>query len=409
MATKLVKNLKLGDSVVTSVPATIVETVNAGNVAIVVGGTAAEPTVGVQLSPKEGNGLTIETKNGEKGLYVSKDTLDLSTVFVPKGGMTVAQSADYLAAGEIGWVYNMTTAGQVADGIEGTITVKIGDNLAIVNNGTDESPVKKWDKLSATIDVPEYTGSGVIDITNSVVSLRIKSNSGLEAVTNAGASPNVDELAVKLDGNSLAVGSGGVKVNPRPTQSGLAIDDSTNGNKGLYVNTGNGLEVTTGTGGNKVQVKAADDSISVTSGGVAVNPKTAGGLSVDTTSSSNGLQVDVDNATIKLDGNGKVALKASPTGGLDVSDSTNGVSIKTGGGLQKSGTDGTVSVKPNANKAIEVDGTNGVGVVVGSNMDFSSGALVVDIDKSSAVINDNTTISDIITLLGGTIQSVSAG
>ena len=49
-----------------------VASVTAGNNGVVVGGTATAPTVGVKLSPKAGNGLSIETGSGEEGLYFSQ-------------------------------------------------------------------------------------------------------------------------------------------------------------------------------------------------------------------------------------------------------------------------------------------------------------------------------------------------
>lgn len=46
-----------------------VASVTAGNNGVVVGGTATAPTVGVKLSPKTGNALSIETGEGEEGLF----------------------------------------------------------------------------------------------------------------------------------------------------------------------------------------------------------------------------------------------------------------------------------------------------------------------------------------------------
>jgi hypothetical protein len=521
-----VKSLKLGDYVVKSVtlPATIVESVGKGNEGIVIGGTAANPTVGVQVSTETGNGLQIKD-SGNKGLYVSAKTLGLSTAYIPKGSMKVGESATNLKNGEVGWVYNMSDSGQVANGVEGTITVKTGDNLVILNTGTEAEPVKKWDKLSATIDVPVYTGSGAIKVTGTVISLdngkglnqnnntlgltladkslsvvdlglkaNLKTNGGLalETTPGEGIKVNVDGggLVIPTDGTNAGkvrvnpgdgliipttgtnvgkvqvnvgdglvipttgTNAGKVQVNPAdgliiPTtganvgkvqvNAGLGLEFSgdpvpkvqVKAGDGLViptagadagevqVNAGDGLVIPTtgtnagkvqvnpadgliiptdGTNAGKVQVRAADDSISVNSSGVSV--KKAGGLTVD-----NGLKVDVDGATIKLD-NSKVALKAAPAGGLDTTDGTNGVSVKTGGGLQKNASNGTISVKANASKAIEVDASDGVGVVAGNNIAVSSSGVVVDIDKSTG-ISDDTTIEGVITLLGGTINPAS--
>ena len=46
-----------------------VASVSAGNNGVDIGGTATAPTVGLKLSTKTGNALTIETTTGEEGLY----------------------------------------------------------------------------------------------------------------------------------------------------------------------------------------------------------------------------------------------------------------------------------------------------------------------------------------------------
>lgn len=48
-----------------------VDSVTAKDDSITVAGTAADPTIGVQISSKTGNALTLETTNGQKGLYVA--------------------------------------------------------------------------------------------------------------------------------------------------------------------------------------------------------------------------------------------------------------------------------------------------------------------------------------------------
>ena len=219
-----VKSLKLGDTVVKSVtlPATIVETITPKNDSIEIDGNAANPTVEVKISTESGNGLQLSSTSN-KGLYVSAKTLGLSTAYIPKGSMTVAQSATNLTNGSVGWVYNMSDSGQVANGVEGTITVKTGDNLVILNTGTEASPVKKWDKLSATIDVPVYTGSGAIKVTGTVISLD----------NGDGLNQNNNTLGLTLADKSLSVGTPGLKANLK-TNGGLALE--TTPGEGIKVN-----------------------------------------------------------------------------------------------------------------------------------------------------------------------------
>lgn len=52
---------------------TKVKSVVADNASIYMGGTDLEPTVGVRISPKEGNSLELKTDAGEEGLYLSID------------------------------------------------------------------------------------------------------------------------------------------------------------------------------------------------------------------------------------------------------------------------------------------------------------------------------------------------
>ncbi len=55
-----------------------VASVSAGNNGVVIGGTSTAPTVGVKLSEKAGNSLSIETGSGEEGLYAHVPTISVS-------------------------------------------------------------------------------------------------------------------------------------------------------------------------------------------------------------------------------------------------------------------------------------------------------------------------------------------
>lgn len=57
-----------------------VTSVTAADKSIEIGGTEDEPTIAVKLSAKEGNNLTLETGDGEEGLYVSVPAADTYTV-----------------------------------------------------------------------------------------------------------------------------------------------------------------------------------------------------------------------------------------------------------------------------------------------------------------------------------------
>lgn len=57
-----------------------VSSVTAADKSVEIGGTDDDPTVAVKISAKEGNNLTLETGDGEEGLYVSVPTADTYTV-----------------------------------------------------------------------------------------------------------------------------------------------------------------------------------------------------------------------------------------------------------------------------------------------------------------------------------------
>lgn len=345
MATKQLKNMKLSDTVVTSVPSTIVETVTcpSGNDTITVDNTdAANPTVAVQISSDSDNGLKV-SHTGNKGLYVNKESLGLSTAYVAKGSATVAElntgdsASSPAATWEDGWVYNLSDSGDLANGIGGTsLHVDAGDNVVRITEGTGSSARQRWDKLSTTVVVPTYTGSGVVDITNYAVSLRTKTNGGLETPTNASTSN--PELAVKVGPGveipTSGTDAGKVKAN---VGAGLGLPTSGSDSGKIVVVVGPGIEIpSTGTYAGKVKVLPGS------------------GLTLPTSGSDSG----------------KVAVYAGS--GLE---------------LPSTGDDaGKVAVKP------------------GSNIGFSSSAVVVDIDKTTT-ITDNTTVSDLITALGGVIAS----
>lgn len=393
MATEKLKNLKLGDDVVTSVPATIVESITnpSGDDTIVVAGTAANPTVAVQISSDSDNGLKVSHTAGSKGLYVNKESLGLSTAYVAKGSATVTElntgdsTSSPATTWEDGWVYNLSDSGDLVNGIGGTsLHVDAGDNVVRITEGTGSSAKQCWDKLSSTVVIPTYTGSGVIDITNTTVSLNVKSGGGLDTTG--------DELSVKKADNSLAIDANGVKVNVK-TNGGLNTD-STASTGGLEVKTGNGLEKDS----SGVKVKAADNSIDVGSGGISLKKKTNGGLAVSSTSGAEGTYVDVDTTSVKIDASGKVAANLAASGGLEVN---SGLKVTTGNGITLSS--GAVTAVPNTAKGVAVT-SSGIEVNPGTNVAFVSNAVEVDIDKTTA-ITDNTTVAQLITALGGTITT----
>lgn len=81
----------------------------------------------------------------------------IGSVYKPKGSVTFA-NLPQLSATELGHVYNVTDAfTTTSDFKEGAgISVPAGTNVAIINDGTDQNPVYKYDLMSGFVDLSDY-------------------------------------------------------------------------------------------------------------------------------------------------------------------------------------------------------------------------------------------------------------
>lgn len=97
-----------------------------------------------------------------------KDAIDaaISSAYKPSGSKTVAELvSSLLVAANMGNVYNMSDSGETtSDFVEGAgKTINTGDNVGIVNIGTDANPVYKFDLLSGFIDMSDYYDKDEVD------------------------------------------------------------------------------------------------------------------------------------------------------------------------------------------------------------------------------------------------------
>lgn len=142
--------------------------------------------------------------DGSADVELTAEDFDLSSVYTPRGSITVAATAAALSSGKAGDVYNMSDSGVVQNGIGGEpITVAAGDNIVIVeeDDSTDEA-VKRWDKLSATIAT--YTGTGAIVITPGAGASTIGINVGSNiAEVTSGSSTSIEVSLDKAAGVEL--------------------------------------------------------------------------------------------------------------------------------------------------------------------------------------------------------------
>lgn len=88
----------------------------------------------------------------------------LNKVYKVKGSTTVA-NINSMTVGNamVGWVYNLTDSGVIANGIEGELEVVKGDNVVYTENG--------WDEFAASLDLDQCAGQN-ISIEDNVISAK---------------------------------------------------------------------------------------------------------------------------------------------------------------------------------------------------------------------------------------------
>ena len=408
---------------------------------------------------KEGDALNhslafgSKTYNGSADQTITAEDLGVGNAYIPKGSISVsgANTGDSAATPattwEEGWVYNMSDGGTIVNGLNGQFTVLAGDNIVRVKDANDKY---RWDKLAATITVPEYKGTAPITVTDGTGADEGKKVIGLSV--GDGLSVGQDGLSV-ITAAGLEIVGGNVQVDV-DSAGGLGFNGwslRVNAGDGLEVDNSNNLKVKAKTSGG---VSVSSDGVAVTpgngitvgSGGVAVKPNASGAISVD----GNGVAANVDATKgLKIDNTstpGKIAVNNgngltfnSTSGALEVLPDNNSVSvgasgvavkIDSSGGL-KSGTNGVgVKLPTNSGLSTSADGLavgsgNGIqvsGTAVAVKPSSSSGKMSVDADTSGVYVSldragnvgsgsgqianlDNKTIGEIVAMLGGTVSN----
>ena len=113
--------------------------------------------------PTKTSDLTNDGDGTQGSTFATTDEVDeaiaeqIGKVYQPKGSVTFA-NLPALGASELGNVYNVTDAfTTTADFKEGAgLSVPAGSNVAIINDGTEQNPVYKYDLLSGIVDLTNY-------------------------------------------------------------------------------------------------------------------------------------------------------------------------------------------------------------------------------------------------------------
>lgn len=118
------------------------------------------PTLGTAAAKDSTNSVTENsTALVESGAV--KEAIDsaLSSAYKPAGDKAVSDlTATLLVKANLGKVYNITDTGVTTSNFVGDTgkPIRKGDNVAVVNTGTDESPVYKFDLLAGFVDTSNF-------------------------------------------------------------------------------------------------------------------------------------------------------------------------------------------------------------------------------------------------------------
>lgn len=153
-------------------------TITASNDGVIIAGTTAAPTIGVQISNKTGNALTVESAQGEKGLYVSVPAADAYSLTKD------STSNDYAA------VYHLTK-----NGTEEGVAINIPKDM-VVSSGqvvTKTAPGQNdpWPSAGTFIELTLANAASdklYIDVANLIEYVTSGSQSGDMVVVNVNSS-----------------------------------------------------------------------------------------------------------------------------------------------------------------------------------------------------------------------------
>lgn len=130
-----------------------------------------EEWVNVSLGTAANKNYTTSVTSGSTDLVTSgavKSAIDasVSSAYHASGSKDVDELLpSLLVAGNLGNVYDMNDGGETTEYfVEGAgLPIRAGDNVGIVNVGTDADPVYKFDLLSGFVDLSDYYDSDEVD------------------------------------------------------------------------------------------------------------------------------------------------------------------------------------------------------------------------------------------------------
>lgn len=144
---------------------------------------------GTALTPDANKAVNVEVPedlsdltNTAQDPYMKESDVDSKVVgaLKPKGSVAFA-SLPALTAANLNNMYNVTDAfTTTADFVEGAgKAYPAGTNVAIINTGSDASPVYKYDAMPGVIDMSGYWSKAeLVDITTAEIDAIIDGNSG---------------------------------------------------------------------------------------------------------------------------------------------------------------------------------------------------------------------------------------
>ena len=193
----------------------------------------------------------------------------ISRVYKPAGNKTCAQiTSALLVKANLGNVYNMTDSGTTtSDFVEGAgKTIELGDNVAIVDVGTSQSPSYKFDLLSGMVDLSNYVQksqtSGLLKNDGSVDTTAYAKQSEM-SVTN-GTGTDADKVTIQLkSGTSATVLKTHQDISGKVDKvsgKGLSTNDYTTTEKNKLAGIATGAEVNVQSDWNQAD-SAKDDYI----------------------------------------------------------------------------------------------------------------------------------------------------
>ena len=312
-----------------------------------------------------GDGISVSANNKVSINAGTGVTVDNNGVSVNTDGKTIEVGAD----GKV--------SAKVADnkGLEKTdagLTVKAGTGVTVDNNGVSVNAKDKGGLTVGTDGVSVKTDGTTIELDTATGNVKavtggFKTNAttgATEANDNDGNKlATVTNVANAINDAKVKVTEGnGAKVEHDKATNTYTVSAKVEENKGIVAGA-NGLSVQGGNG------------VTVNENGVSVNAKDKGGLTVGT----DGVSVTTDNATIKVDAEGKVA---AVTGGFTTNAATGDTEANTDDGDKLT----TVTNVANAINAAKVKVTEGNGAKVDHNKATNTYTVSAKVEENKGIV-----------------------